>query len=71
VRRLAGDVWIPAKSTVHAVLDRHGLVRQARKRNRAHKAVGTELSQATAPNALWCADFKASSSSATGIIVTR
>lgn len=26
VRRLAGDVRIPAKSTVHAVLDRHGLV---------------------------------------------
>ena len=30
VRRLAGDVRIPAKSTVHAVLDRHGLVAHAR-----------------------------------------
>src|SRR5690606_543472 len=37
VRRLAGDVRIPAKSTVHAVLDRHGLVSRARKRNRARK----------------------------------
>lgn len=26
VRRLAGDVRVPAKSTIHAVLDRHGLV---------------------------------------------
>jgi transposase InsO family protein len=58
VRRLAGDVRIPAKSTVHAVLDRHGLVSQARKRNRANKAVGTALSQAVAPNDLWCTDFK-------------
>ena len=30
VRRLAGDVRIPAQSTVHAVLDRHGLVKRAR-----------------------------------------
>jgi transposase len=27
VRKLAGDVRLPAKSTVHAVLDRHGLVK--------------------------------------------
>ena len=57
VRRVAGDVRIPAKSTVHAVLDRHGLVRRTRQRRR-HKAPGTPLSEATAPNALWCADFK-------------
>ena len=58
VKRLAGDVRIPAKSTVHAVLDRHGLVSQARKRNRANKAQGTQLSEAIEPNDLWCADFK-------------
>ena len=58
VRRLAGDVRIPAKSTVHAVLDRYGLVRRARKRRAANKAAGTPLSQVTAPNDLWCADFK-------------
>jgi transposase InsO family protein len=57
VRKLAGDVRIPAKSTVHAVLDRHGLVKRARQRRRC-KAEGTTLSQAVAPNALWCADFK-------------
>jgi transposase InsO family protein len=57
VRRLAGDVRIPARSTVHAVLDRHGLVAQARQRAR-HRAEGTALSEALAPNDLWCADFK-------------
>src|SRR2546422_793231 len=48
VRRLAGDVRVPAKSTVHAVLDRHGLVKRMRRtRNRAH---GTPLSQGAAVN---------------------
>ena len=56
VRRLAGDVRVPANSTIHAVLDRHGLVkRMGRTRNRAS---GTPLSQGAEPNALWCADFK-------------
>ena len=57
VRKLAGDMRIPSTSTVHAVLDRHGLVAQARKRHR-YKAEGTDLSQALAPNDLWCVDFK-------------
>src|SRR5207244_8611402 len=36
VRRLAGDVRVPAKSTIHTVLDRHGLVkRMGRPRRRA------------------------------------
>lgn len=46
----------PAKSTVHAVLERHGLV-QARKRRR-YRAEGTELHEGKAPNDLWCADYK-------------
>ncbi len=46
-----------SNSPVHAVLDRHGLVKRARQRRRS-KAEGTPLSQAIAPNALWCADFK-------------
>ena len=42
VRRLAGDVRVPAISTIHAVLDRHGLViRMNRRRQRAN---GTPLS---------------------------
>ncbi len=42
VRKVAGDVRVPAKSTVHAVLDRHGLVQRARQRRRC-KAEGTHL----------------------------
>jgi transposase InsO family protein len=57
IRRLAGDVRIPATSTVHAVLDRRGLVKRGRRRRR-NKAQGTAPSQAMAPNDLWCADFK-------------
>jgi transposase InsO family protein len=46
----------PATSTIHATLDRHGLVK--RRKRRRYKAQGTELSHARAPNALWCADYK-------------
>lgn len=46
----------PAASTIHAVLDRHGLVK--RRRRRRYKAKGTGLSNARSPNALWCADYK-------------
>ena len=70
VRRLSGDVRIPAKSTVHAVLDRHGLV--------AHAAGGA----ASGPRGPSCRrrfcrtrsgvpTSRASSSSATGNTVTR
>ena len=56
VRRLDQDVRMPAKSTIHAVLHRHGLVKTAgRPRQRA---TGTALSAGSAPNELWCADFK-------------
>lgn len=46
----------PAVSTVHAVLDRHGLVK--RRKRRRYKAEGTPLSPAQQPNGLWCADYK-------------
>ena len=46
----------PAVSTIHAVLDRNGLVK--RKKRRRHKAQGTALIGADAPNGLWCADYK-------------
>jgi transposase InsO family protein len=56
IRRLDGDVRIPARSTIHAVLDRHGLVkRNGRPRRRA---TGTPLSPGATANALWCTDFK-------------
>jgi transposase InsO family protein len=47
---------VPAKSTIHAVLDRHGLVRRMSKRR--YRATGTPLSQGVTPNDLWCADYK-------------
>ena len=56
VRRLDGDIKVPAKSTIHAVLDRHGLVKRGGRP--CHRARGTPLSQGTLPNDLWCADFK-------------
>jgi putative transposase len=56
LRRQSTAPHLPAISTVHAVLDRHGLVH--RRRRRRHKATGTELSRPAAPNALWCADYK-------------
>ena len=45
-----------AKSTVHAVLERHGLVK--RRKSRRYRAQGTPLSDARAPNELWSADYK-------------
>lgn len=54
--KLYPQVKPPAKSTIHAVLDRHGLVK--RRRRRRNKAKGTELYDAKSPNGLWCADFK-------------
>ena len=56
VRRLDGDVRIPAKSTIHAVLHRHDLVKGMNRPRR--RAQGTPLSDGKAPNDLWCADYK-------------
>ena len=50
------DVQVPATSTVHAVLDRHGLVTS--KKRRRYKAEGTLLQSTDEPNDLWCADYK-------------
>ena len=56
LRRLPHAVKVPATSTIHAVLDRHGLAcRPTRSRTRAE---GTPLSQGTGPNDLWCTDYK-------------
>src|SRR5579864_6443644 len=54
--RLYPDVHTPAISTVHAVLDRHGLVK--RRTRRHNRAKGTTLSHPFQPNDLWCADYK-------------
>jgi putative transposase len=56
LRRQSSAPHLPAISTVHAVLARHGLVHHRRRRRPA--ATGTVLSRPTSPNALWCADYK-------------
>jgi transposase InsO family protein len=51
------EIALPAKSTVHAILDRNGLV--DKKRVRRHPRLqGTPLSDLRTPNALWCTDYK-------------
>lgn len=56
LRRFSSEVRVPARSTIHAVLDRHGLVRR-RGRTRG-RAQGTGLSLGQNPNELWCTDYK-------------
>ncbi len=56
LRRFSCEVKVPARSTIHAVLDRYGLVqRRGRRRNHAQ---GTPLSLGQKPNELWCTDYK-------------
>jgi transposase InsO family protein len=56
LRRLPSEVKVPACSTIHTILDRHGLVaRASRPRTRAE---GTQLSPGLSPNDLWCTDYK-------------
>ena len=56
LRNLPNDVRVPACSTIHAIMDRHGLV--TRQRHSRTKTEGTPLSQGSAPNALWSTDYK-------------
>lgn len=54
--RLYPHLHAPAVSTVHAILDRHGLVK--RRKPRRPRAQGTVLSRPGKTNDLWCADDK-------------
>jgi transposase InsO family protein len=56
LRKLPHGVKVPACSTIHAILDRHGLV--TRMKPSRTRAEGTALSVGGSPNALWCTDFK-------------
>jgi len=57
LRQRIAAAQLPAISTVHAVLDRHHLVKR-RRRRRGGEPSATALTQPTTPNALWCADYK-------------
>jgi hypothetical protein len=70
VRRLNGDVRVPAKSTIHAVLDRHGLVRRmSKRRNRA--TLERRSQRAWHPTICGAPTTRASSVSATGLGAIR
>lgn len=56
VRRLPSELKVPAVSTIHAVLDRNGLVQPMKGRRK--RAQGTPLSSGRNPNDLWCVDYK-------------
>ncbi len=49
---------IPVKSTVHAILERNGLVKKRRRKNPKYFTTPTYLSKPSNPNDLWCVDFK-------------
>src|SRR5688572_7999697 len=49
LRRSLGDIRLPAISTVHAVLERHGFVSRGRRRHHP-RAQGTPLSRPAHPN---------------------
>jgi putative transposase len=57
IMRKHPEIKPPAISTIHAVLDRHGLVKSSLRRKR-YKAQGTPLLHVQDPNDLWCADYK-------------
>lgn len=56
LQRRYPEVHSPAKSTIHCILDRHGLVKRHKKRR--YKPQGTPLVSTQNPNDLWCADYK-------------
>lgn len=58
IRRNHKGVRLPARSTIHEILFRHGKVRQRRMRTR-HWIGNTErASETERANQIWCADFK-------------
>lgn len=57
LKRRHSDIKIPVISTIHAILDKNGLVKPRSQRQR-YRAQGTNLRPTTAPNDLWCIDYK-------------
>lgn len=58
IKRRFSDIKLPAISTIHAVLDRNGLVESKLRRKYATSIQPMHLSNPIAPNELWCADYK-------------
>jgi len=58
LRRQHPQMELPVRSTIHDLLDRHGLVQKRSKRRRYHAYPTVREQNITTPNQLWCADFK-------------
>jgi transposase len=69
VRRLDGDIKLPAKSTIHAVLDRHGLVKRGG--GPRHRARARRCRRVRCPTSCGVPTSRASSSSAMAATVIR
>jgi transposase InsO family protein len=52
-----GIQW-PVASTISTILKREGLVTERRRRPRGARPFGQPLTQGSAPNDVWCADYK-------------
>lgn len=57
LERKQSGLQLPVRSTVHAILDRHGLVKH-RVREKNYPSMVTRLTNVQSANELWCADFK-------------
>lgn len=58
MRKQYPTIKLPAVSTVHCILDRHGLVDNQTRRNKGQHIRASYLSTPQNPNDLWCVDFK-------------
>jgi transposase InsO family protein len=58
LKRKYPNVPLPARSTIHLILARHGLIKKRRDRRLFLKAKPTGLTPGTSANDLWCIDFK-------------
>ena len=58
VSRRYPSIKPPAISTVHCILDRHGLVNAHPQRRKKFSSIAGYLSTPKEPNDLWCTDFK-------------
>lgn len=52
------NLEIPARSTIHLILDKQGLIQKRRQRRMFLRAKPTELKPSNGSNDLWCIDFK-------------
>ena len=58
LRRKHPQMDLPVRSTIHDLLDRHGLVKKRSKRRRYHAYPTLRDEDIKQVNQLWCADFK-------------